>query len=57
MRVLKSYISLRQRQGDYSGAITFAEEAYNVAVIAYDCVHPQVQEAAGISISYLFHNG
>jgi tetratricopeptide (TPR) repeat protein len=54
---LDTYIKLRQRQGDYSGAVTFAEEAYNVVVIAYDCVHPQVQHAAGILIECLIHNG
>jgi ATP/maltotriose-dependent transcriptional regulator MalT len=48
---------LRQKRGDYSGAVTFAEEAYNVAVIAYDPVHPQVQQAAGMLIACLIHNG
>jgi tetratricopeptide (TPR) repeat protein len=55
--VLVTYINLRQKQGDYSGAVTFAEEAYNVAVIAYDPVHPQVQEAAGMLIHCLIYNG
>jgi hypothetical protein len=48
---------LRQHQGDFSGAVSFAEEAYNVCVDAYDPVHPQVQEAAGILINCLINKG
>jgi tetratricopeptide (TPR) repeat protein len=44
---------LRSRQGNYSGAVEFAEEAYNFVVEAYDCVHPQVQEAANLLIESL----
>eukprot|EP00596_Hydrurales_sp_CCMP1899_P008774 CAMPEP_0119037738 /NCGR_PEP_ID=MMETSP1177-20130426/6223_1 /TAXON_ID=2985 /ORGANISM="Ochromonas sp, Strain CCMP1899" /LENGTH=347 /DNA_ID=CAMNT_0006999371 /DNA_START=296 /DNA_END=1340 /DNA_ORIENTATION=- len=54
---LMTYITLRQRQSDFSGAVTYAEEAYNVVVEAYDPVHPQVQEAAGSLINCLIHNG
>jgi hypothetical protein len=54
---LKSYCSLRDHQGDYSGALTFAEECYNLVVVAYDCVHPQVQQAAGILINILIAKG
>jgi hypothetical protein len=39
---LHTYIRLRQRQGDFSGPMTFAEEEYKVVVDAYDHVHPQV---------------
>jgi hypothetical protein len=53
---LGTCVELRQRQGDHSGAVPFAEEAYNVTVIAYDCVHPQVQHAAGMLIQCLIHN-
>jgi hypothetical protein len=56
-RALETYIELRQRKCDFSGAATFAEEAYNVVVIAYDCVHPQVQEAAGMLISCQIQKG
>jgi hypothetical protein len=35
--------SFRQNQGRYSEAVSFAEEGYNLVVIAYDPVHPQVQ--------------
>jgi tetratricopeptide (TPR) repeat protein len=56
IRALETYSNLRQRQGDLSGAVPFAEEAYNVVVDAYDPVHPQVQEAAGILINCLIHN-
>jgi tetratricopeptide (TPR) repeat protein len=54
---LRNYVTLRQHQGDFSGAVSFAEEAYNVCVDAYDPVHPQVQEAAGILINSLIHKG
>jgi tetratricopeptide (TPR) repeat protein len=54
---LRTYIVLRQNQGDSSGAVSFAEEAYNFCVDAYDPVHPLVQEAAGMLISSLIHKG
>jgi hypothetical protein len=50
-------VELRQRQGDYSGAVAFAEEAYNLVVDAYDPVHPEVQEAAGSLIECLIYKG
>jgi tetratricopeptide (TPR) repeat protein len=51
------HVNLRQFQGDFSGAVTFAEEAYNLVVDAYDPVHPQVQEAAGWLIDCLKQQG
>jgi tRNA A37 threonylcarbamoyladenosine dehydratase len=39
----RTYVTLRQKQGDLSGAVSFSEEAYNFVVDAYDPVHPQVQ--------------
>jgi hypothetical protein len=33
---LRTYMFLRQHQGDFSDAASFAEEAYNVCVDAYD---------------------
>jgi hypothetical protein len=52
---LGCYVDLRQYQGDFSGAVTFAEEAYNICVDAYDPVHFQVQQAAGMLIRcYIF---
>jgi tetratricopeptide (TPR) repeat protein len=54
---LGTYVELRQRQGDFLGAVTFAEEAYNVVVDTYDPVHPQVQQAAAILIESLIHKG
>jgi hypothetical protein len=42
---------LRRRQGDYSAAVIFAEEAYNLVVEAYDPVHPQVQ----VHILFVFY--
>jgi tetratricopeptide (TPR) repeat protein len=50
---LTTYCKLRQRQDGYSGAVAFAEEAYNLVVEAYDPVHSQVQEAAGVLIEVL----
>jgi hypothetical protein len=54
---LRNYVVLRQNQGDFSGAVSFAEEAYNVCVDAYDPVHPQVQRAAAMLISSLIKQG
>jgi tetratricopeptide (TPR) repeat protein len=51
------YVTLRQYQGDLPGAVTFAEEAYNLVVDAYDPVHPQVQEAASWLIDSLSQQG
>jgi hypothetical protein len=53
LAALRIYCSLRQKQSDYSGALIFAEEAYNLVVEAHDPVHPQVQEAAGVLIDVL----
>jgi tetratricopeptide (TPR) repeat protein len=53
---LGTCFNVRQRQGDHSGAVPFAEERYNVAVDAYNPVHPQVQEAAGMLIECLINN-
>jgi hypothetical protein len=39
---LKTRCSLRERRGNYSDALSFAEECYNLVVEAYDPVHPQV---------------
>jgi tetratricopeptide (TPR) repeat protein len=53
---LRSHVLLRSRQGNFSGAVEFAEEAYNLVVEAYDCGHPQVQEAANLLIDSLIRN-
>jgi phage-related minor tail protein len=50
-------VELRQRQGDYSGAVAFAEEAYNLVVDAYDPVHLDVQKATGWLIDCLIKKG
>jgi hypothetical protein len=42
-RMLGMYTNLRQRQGDYVGALSFAEEGYNLVVDAYDPAHKEVQ--------------
>jgi hypothetical protein len=54
---LQSYCQLRVRELNYSSAVIFAEEGYNLVVEAYDCVHPQVQEAAGLLIDVLIKKG
>jgi hypothetical protein len=54
---LLMYSDLRQRQHNFSGAVTFAEDAYNLVAITYDPVHPQVQRAAGKLINGLMKKG
>jgi tetratricopeptide (TPR) repeat protein len=54
---LVSYCNLREGQGNYIDAVTFAEECYILVVEAYDCVHPQVQKAAGVLIHILIKKG
>jgi hypothetical protein len=59
-KALQTYCGLREQQGNYSDALTFAEECYNLVVEVYDPVHPQVpqvQEAAGILINILIMKG
>jgi tetratricopeptide (TPR) repeat protein len=55
--VFTQYRTLRIFQDDLAGAVAFAEEAYNCAAIAYNPVHPQVQEAAGELIDCLIRKG
>jgi hypothetical protein len=50
-------IELRNRQCNYSSSVSFAEEAYNLVVVAYDPVHIQVQEAAAKLITCLTRKG
>jgi hypothetical protein len=50
---LESTCLLREKQLDYPGALAFAEECYNIVVEGYDCVHSQVQKAAGVLIDIL----
>jgi tetratricopeptide (TPR) repeat protein len=50
---IETYCGLRFHQGNFSDAVLFAEEGYNLVVEAYDPVHPQVQEAAGLLIKML----
>jgi hypothetical protein len=49
--------NLRQLQGNLLDALTFSEECHNLVVEAYDPVHSQVQEAAGILIHILIAKG
>jgi hypothetical protein len=52
-QALSMYSDLRIRQGSYDDALLFAEEAYNLLAIAYNPVHPKVQEGAGKLIECL----
>jgi hypothetical protein len=52
-----NFCDLRSLQGNYAGALTFAEEAYNCAAVAYNPVHPKVQSAASKLIEYLARKG
>jgi hypothetical protein len=54
---LRSCCNLRKLKGNLVDALTFAEECYNLVVEAYDPVHPQVQEAAGVLINILISKG
>jgi tetratricopeptide (TPR) repeat protein len=44
-------------QENYVDALRFTEEAYDLVAIAYNPVHPKVQEAAGALIQCLIHKG
>jgi tetratricopeptide (TPR) repeat protein len=48
---------IRGIQGNHVDALPFAEEAYNIVAIAYNPVHPKVQQAAGMLIDCLMHKG
>jgi hypothetical protein len=50
---LRTYCQLREYQSNFSDALIFAEEGYNLNVEVYDPVHSKVQEAAGILINIL----
>jgi hypothetical protein len=54
---LRNIVQLREAQNDLEGAVSYAEDGYNLVVEAYDCVHPVVQEAAGTLISCLITKG
>jgi hypothetical protein len=56
-QALKLCCSLQDHQRNYSGALPFVEECYNLVVEAYDPAHPQVQEAAGVLINILISKG
>jgi tetratricopeptide (TPR) repeat protein len=56
-KVLGGYINLRSFQGHYADAVLCAEEAFNLVAVAYNPVHPKVQEAAGVLIECLIHAG
>jgi hypothetical protein len=54
---LKAIYDISAFQENNVDALPFAEEAYNLAAIAYNPVHPKVQEIAGMLIDCLQHKG
>jgi tetratricopeptide (TPR) repeat protein len=56
-KALRGMYGLRETQDNFIDALPFAEEAYNLVAIAYNPVHPKVQEAAGTLIECLVHKG
>jgi tetratricopeptide (TPR) repeat protein len=56
-KALKGSYDLHNTQGNYDEALVLAEEAYNCAAIAYNPVHPKVQEAASTLIECLIFKG
>jgi tetratricopeptide (TPR) repeat protein len=57
LNALKSYCLVLIAQGDYVRVVPLSEDAYNCVAVAYDPVHPQVQETAGTLIQCLIHKG
>jgi hypothetical protein len=49
---LRVICDLIARQGNFVGALPFAEEDFNLVAIAYNPVHPKVQNA-GLSVTAL----
>jgi tetratricopeptide (TPR) repeat protein len=56
-KALQTFYELHGTQGNYTAALPFAEEAYNVVAMAYNPVHPKVQEAAATLIECLCNKG
>jgi tetratricopeptide (TPR) repeat protein len=56
-RAFSTCCAVRKMQEDYINALTYAEEAYNCVAIAFNPVHPMVQDAAGTLIECLTHKG
>jgi tetratricopeptide (TPR) repeat protein len=54
---LSALYELQRDQGNYDEALTLAEEAYNCVAVAYNPVHPKVQEAASTLIECLIFKG
>jgi tetratricopeptide (TPR) repeat protein len=54
---LRVSYELHSTQGNYDEALTFAEEAYDCVAIAYNPVHPEVQDAASTLIECLVFKG
>jgi tetratricopeptide (TPR) repeat protein len=57
LKVLTSYCDVQTALKNHAGAVILAEEAYNIIAIAYNPVHPKVQEAAAKLIQCLTFKG
>jgi hypothetical protein len=57
LKVLTSYCDVRTALENHVGAVILAEEAYDIVAIAYNPVHPKVQEAAAKLIECLTFKG
>jgi hypothetical protein len=56
-RALRTFYQLRSREGNFTDALTYAEEACNCVAVAYNPVHPKVQDAASTLIDCLIYKG
>jgi hypothetical protein len=56
-KALNTFYRLRVVERNYADALTFAEETYNCAAVAYNPVHPKVQSAASTLIECLTLKG
>jgi tetratricopeptide (TPR) repeat protein len=54
-KALQTSYRLHRNQGNYDEALVFAEEAYNCVAIAYNPVHPEVQNTASTLIECLLY--
>jgi hypothetical protein len=54
---LTRFRDFRSLEGNHADALPFAEEAYNCAAVAYNPVHPKVQNAASMLIECLSCKG
>jgi hypothetical protein len=56
-KALNTCYGLRRSEKDYADALIYAEEAYDCAAVAYNPVHPKVQNASSLLIECLTIQG